>query len=366
VGIIVDLWADGTPDYEWSSFLPVGNDVNNANTGNFAAIQDNNGNGIKDIYVAPTVNGGTVSIRIPEPIVGKMSNHKITWKATDGCHNYVTCHEDFMVADKKAPTPVCVPLSTALMADPDGSGPMVPMVELWAIDFNVKSTDNCTEEEELLYTFDQTAPQVEDKVVFTRLINIDIPHYFDKTGGLLRFPADMTNAQQRAIVEKYLRGEENSAGNGVIQLWNPATRSSAKVWTDRELEEGTNKGEAQVMMSVWDKKFNTDFCWTSLKLICNTCGTDPLNIIVSGKVSTESGQSMEQVKVSIDANYPEFPRTTWTDSNGEYLMVLPAYLNYGVSASKEGDYLNGVSTLDLVMIQRHILGIQKFRNSEVK
>ncbi|MBK9254103.1 MAG: hypothetical protein IPM42_01305 [Saprospiraceae bacterium] len=121
--VIVDLWADGTPDYEWSSFLPVGNDVNNAQTGNFAAIQDNNGNGIKDIYVAPTANGGVVSITIPEPIVGKMSNHKVTWKATDGCHNYVTCHEDFMVADKKPPTPVCVPLSTALMADPDGDGP---------------------------------------------------------------------------------------------------------------------------------------------------------------------------------------------------------------------------------------------------
>jgi hypothetical protein len=148
--VIVDLWADGTPDYEWSSFLPVGNDVNNAQTGNFAAIQDNNGNGIKDIYVAPTANGGVVSITIPEPIVGKMSNHKVTWKATDGCHNYVTCHEDFMVADKKPPTPVCVPLSTALMADPDGSGPARPMVELWAIDFNVKSFDNCTPEEDLV------------------------------------------------------------------------------------------------------------------------------------------------------------------------------------------------------------------------
>ncbi|MBK9254944.1 MAG: HYR domain-containing protein [Saprospiraceae bacterium] len=360
--IVVDLWADGTPDYEWSSFLPVGNDVNNANTGNFAAIQDNNGNGIKDIYVAPTVNGGTVSIRIPEPIVGKMSNHKITWKATDGCHNYVTCHEDFMVVDKKAPTPVCVPLSTALMADPDGSGPMVPMVELWAIDFNVKSTDNCTEEEELLYTFDQTAPQVEDKVVFTRLINIDIPHYFDKTGGLLRFPADMTNAQQRAIVEKYLRGEENSAGNGVIQLWNPATRSSAKVWTDRELEEGTNKGEAQVMMSVWDKKFNTDFCWTSLKLICTTCpGGETANI--SGSARTELNQGVNGVEVQFESILPEFPRTYTTNQTGTYSMNLMTDFDYGVSAKKDGNYLEGVSTLDLVMIQRHILGLESLNSA---
>ena len=36
--------------------------------------------------------------------------------------------------------------------------------------------------------------------------------------------------------------------------------------------------------------------------------------------------------------------------------------NYKVTASKGGDYLNGVSTLDLVYIQRHILGIQPLTN----
>jgi hypothetical protein len=361
--VIVDLWADGTPDYEWSSFLPVGNDVNNANTGNFAAIQDNNGNGIKDIYLAPTANGGTVTIRIPEPIVGKMSNHKVTWKATDGCHNYSTCHEDFMVADKKAPTPVCVPLSTALMADPDGAGPMLPMVELWAIDFNVKSFDNCTEERDLLYTFDNVAPQVDDKLVFNRLINIDIPHYFDKTGGLLRFPADMTNAAQRAIVEKYMRGEENTAGNGVIQLWNPAQRSSARVWSSNSLVPGQPYTDVNVMMSVWDKKFNVDFCWTNLKLICNQCpGGSPGSRVIAGTVATEAGQTVSQVSVSFSSNQPEYPRAIMTGSNGQYAMSHLEYMNYEVSANKDNDYTNGVSTLDLVLIQRHILNQQKLNS----
>ncbi|MBK9149499.1 MAG: T9SS type A sorting domain-containing protein [Saprospiraceae bacterium] len=358
--IFVDLWADGTDDYEWSSFLPVGNDVNNANTGNFQAIQDNNGNGIKDIYVAPTSNGGMVTIRIPEPIVGKMSNHKITWKATDGCHNHVTCHEQFMVVDKKPPTPVCVPLSSALMADPDGSGPMRPMVELWAIDFNVKSFDNCTDEEDLLFTFDNTAPQVTDKVVFNRLINIDIPHYFDKTGGLLRFPADMTNAQQRAIVEKYMRGEENTAGNGVIQLWNPAQRSSAKVWTDRELAPNSNKGEVNVMMSVWDKKFNVDFCWTNLQLICNTCNNNPGGSrMIAGAIRTETGQNVSNTAVTFSVFHPEYPKTVMTGSNGQYSLMLESGMDVNIGASKNNDFLNGVSTLDLVLIQRHILGLQE-------
>jgi hypothetical protein len=41
------------------------------------------------------------------------------------------------------------------------------------------------------------------------------------------------------------------------------------------------------MMSVWDKKFNVDFCWTNLKLICNTCGGGTGSRVVSGTVSTE-------------------------------------------------------------------------------
>jgi hypothetical protein len=38
-------------------------------------------------------------------------------------------------------------------------------------------------------------------------------------------------------------------------------------------------------------------------------------------------------------------------------------VDYVVEANKGGDYLNGVSTLDLVMIQRHILGLQTLDNN---
>jgi hypothetical protein len=117
--VFVDLWGDGTNDLEYSSFLPV-TDGNITN--------DSNGNGINDRYVAPTGRGGQVSITIPE-ISGSMSNHKITWRVTDGCGNVTSCFQDFMVVDKKKPTPYCLNLSSALMKNGE--------VELWAVDFNV-------------------------------------------------------------------------------------------------------------------------------------------------------------------------------------------------------------------------------------
>ena len=114
--------------------------------------------------------------------------HKVSWKVTDGCHNHTTCHQPVMVVDKKPPTPYCLSLSTALMADPDGNGPLRPMVELWAIDFNVGSFDNCTPQEDLLFTFNNWAPQVTDTIIDGRLVNIDVPHYFDANGAVWPYP----------------------------------------------------------------------------------------------------------------------------------------------------------------------------------
>ncbi len=354
--VIVDLWGDGIPDFEYTSFVPVGDDQSNMRSGNFAAIKDSNGNGIPDIYLAPTRSGSPIPIGSSAGIIlptieGQSSTHKVTWKVTDGCHNFMTCDEIIMVVDKKAPTPICVPLSTALMADPDDSGPLVSMVELWAIDFIVKASDNCTPEDELIFTFNGVVPQVADKVVFGKVININVPHYFNENGGLAIHPA--VSASEIAIRNQYLSGQ-----NG-IQLWDPVNRTSAKVWTGEDIVVGDPHTEVEVRVSAWDKLFNTDYCSTSLKLICPSC---PGAIVsqVSGIVATEDDLGIKDATISINAAIPEFPKVVLTDTSGSYQVSLLNEFDYEVQASKEGNYLDGVSTLDLVLIQRHILGIQTF------
>lgn len=348
--VFIDLWADGSDDWEFSSFLPVNNDVSNAQNGNLAAIRDDNNNGILDIYVAPTAENGIITITVPEIIVGKMSNHKVSWKVTDGCHNHTTCHQPVMVVDKKPPTPYCLSLSTALMADPDGTGPLRPMVELWAIDFNVGSFDNCTPQEDLLFTFNNWAPQVTDTIIDGRLVNIDVPHYFDANGAVWPYPT--TNA---SVLASYNRGD--------LQLWLPNLRSSARVWTDVVFTNGTNKADVPVMMSVWDKKFRVDFCMVNLTIICNTCPTGGGQGRIAGITSTESGQGVNDATVSINRNAIEYPKSMLT-VDGLYAFddVAPSVSGAdGVQlfANKGGDYDNGVSTLDLVLIQRHILNMAK-------
>ncbi|MBK9583579.1 MAG: hypothetical protein IPO48_17280 [Saprospiraceae bacterium] len=67
---------------------------------------------------------------------------------------------------------------------------------------------------------------------------------------------------------------------------------------------------------------------------------------------------MNDVTVEFATNVPEYPKTSQTLVNGTFGEEHPNGFNYTVTAAKGGDYLNGVSTLDLVMIQRHILGLQ--------
>jgi hypothetical protein len=340
----IELFATAE-DEECTTILRWSYRIDAFNNGSFDAGLSNSGLG------NTAVASGTYPI----------GNHRIVWHFEDRCGNLTKCEQLFSIVDCKDPTPVCVPLSTALMADPDGTGPALAMVELWAIDFDRKSYKSCNANEVLLFTFDEVPMQVTNKTVFGQTININTKHYFDRTGGLLRWQsaAYPAGSAERAIVDKYNRGEENTVGSGRIQLWDPATRSSATVWSSNDLGPQNSSRDVNINMTVWDEGFRSDFCMTSLKLICNTCGGGQQGNRVAGNVGTETGEMVEEVSVTVSAGIVEFPKSMMTSENGLYEFMLPATNDFTVQASKDTDYLNGVSTLDLVFIQRHILGLQK-------
>lgn len=328
--VVIDEWADGTVDYAYSSFVPT-----NWNFGSGHVLQVAPGVVVPAKYVAPSKPGDNITITFKNIIEGKHSYHKVTWKVTDGCHNYSSCNEVIEVKDKKAPTPYCVHLSTALMAVPAGSPASAkPMVELWAKDFDKGSFDGsltwpCTDQKDLLFTFNGEHP------VLTSLTS---EHYF-KGAGL-----SATAAEYAA---------------GAAQRWLPSAKSSARIWTSDALQ-GKASNEVQVNMSVWDWNLNTDFCMVNLKLVCNGNGCPTgSGSRIAGTVATESNQTVNNVTVTIDANITEYPVSVTTPTNGTFEKSVPNGIDYEVTASKGGDYMNGVSTLDLVMIQRHILDIER-------
>ena len=263
---------------------------------NIDFIFSSSANPASGFYIPPTASGEEIKINVPE---GDSGEHRVLWKVSDGCGNNTTCTTFFTVADNVPPTPYCVNLSTALMD--------IGSVDLWACDFNLGAFDNCTPEADLRFTFTDVPP-------------MDDPNF------------------------------------------NPVARCSSRTFDCNDVinPAGTI---VPVQVYVWDLAGNADFCTVFLTLVDNNqnCMDNSGSISISGEVTTETGQMVEDVEISLVSNQPQYPINSLTDDSGIYMFVTnPVDNDYEVSGSKNIDYVNGVSTLDLVMIQRHILGVEEF------
>lgn len=215
--------------------------------------------------------------------------HRIFWTVADRCGNSASCSYLFTVRDVKAPTPYCIStLSTAVM---NTNGKVV----IWASDFALDATDNCTNPEDIIVSFTQNG------ITSTREFSCD----------------DITNGIAQLIDD--------------IQVW------------------------------FTDAAGNKDFCTVSLVLednqanFCDDLGT----ITVSGEIKNDKNVRIEKVDVIAMNTLSNDPINTFADE-GTYSFDLIPNFNYEISADKNSDFLNGVTTLDIVLIQKHILAIQEF------
>ncbi len=280
-------------------------------------------------YVPKSTSGEAIDIVLPDGIEGSKKYHRVVWRANDGCGNKFSITRYFQITDLKAPTPYCLNLSTALMQNGE--------VELWAVDFNVGSFDNCTSSDNLIYTFTDVLPPSRDDMEYDS--NNDLMWY----DGTFWF-YDVTNGDYEKL-DDY---------GGDVHKWEPALRSSGKVFTEADLDDD---GFVTVPVYVWDGCNNIDFCNVNLRIIDNDGGG-----VVAGRIVNQDGLPMANVTTQLDASMPGYPRHEITDSNGEYAFTnAPLNLGYMLTAvASNDDYLNGVSTLDIVLIQRHILGQSRF------
>ncbi len=138
---------------------------------------------------------------------------------------------------------------------------------------------------------------------------------------------------------------------------NPIEFSFSSDVTDKNLVfDCDDLGRQVVQMWVTDMVTGSqDFCEAFIDIQDAGICPDNQRVLVEGQVMTE--EQVEIVGVEI-----ELEGTTimeMTDVAGEYAFAnMPMGGSYVVSPQLDVDYLNGVSTIDLIMIQRHILGIE--------
>lgn len=283
--VFVDTWGDGNYDWEYSSFL---NPTDNAYPEAFNS--DNNGNGIPDQYISPTASGEYVPIQIPEVIEGTMYEHKALWIVTDGCGNVSQCETVFMILDKKAPTPYCINVGTTPMG-------VNGFAQIWAIDFDLGSIDNCTSPEDLRFTFSSVPP-------------------------------------------------ENDP------LFDIAKRSSSMIFSAPE-----DCGLHYIDMYVWDEKGFYDFCTVAVHVTGEACENTAIAEVL-GLVVTEGGIPLKGIEMKLNSEILPEVDSDSTSLNGTYMFEnVPMHLDYDVTGKKLDDYVNGVTTLDILFIQYHILGL---------
>ena len=87
------------------------------------------------------------------------------------------------------------------------------------------------------------------------------------------------------------------------------------------------------------------------------------NLSISGRVRMPNGKAVTNVFPVINSAMAGHPDTIPTTNTGYYEFQVMPGLDYTVNVFRDvQDYLNGVSTLDMVLIGRHIIGVSPFQS----
>ncbi len=229
-----------------------------------------------------------------------VGNHRIVWTFEDKCGNIDACEQLFDIMSCKTPTPYCINgLAISLMpVDEDNDGTTdFGMVEMWASDFDAGSFHPCYNN---VYLSFEPATEL------------------DEYGHPIIAPNRTFTCDDIGEVDVMIYAIVVTSMGEIIQ----------------------------------------DFCNTFVDVQDNTnaCSDDDLRVTITGEISTSMDEVLQNVTVELDGADIE---DQMTNIEGAYAFPsMPLGGSYIVSPTKDDDYRNGVNTMDLVLIQRHILGLE--------
>ncbi len=238
------------------------------------------------------------NLQVPHLPAGQ---HRVVWLLQQPGGGTDTCSRTFRVVDCQAPTVSCRNGLTVNFL-------LTSQITLWASDF-------------LQYTEDNTTP--------TNKLEIAIRRKGSGSG----FPLDAWGNPATSIT--FICGTDNGLQN--IELWSR------------------------------DKTGNASFCETYAILQDNmgSCGPPPAKLSACARYHCDD-QPVEDFSVMVE-NFDASSTLTWTtgpfySDNDGCVNIKPNGVPFGstvvITPTKDSNPLNGVSTYDLVLISKHILGLE--------
>ncbi len=219
-------------------------------------------------------------------------SYRVKWSVADKCGNNTWTENVYTFKDCYKPTAYCLEgLALELGTSKE--------VEIWATDFDVNSTDNCTLKDNLRFR------------IWHNSLSNAAP---TTTEGVLALPTVL------ALNCDYV-------------------------------------GIQYVNVYIIDEAGNYDFCVTTMNVqdnmkVCPVSGGS-----ITGKIYTEYGAAVQNTEVRIENAGNTM---MMTEANGNYAFDLAGSPNYTVVPTKNTGVLNGVSTFDMVKITKHILRKEVF------
>lgn len=116
-------------------------------------------------------------------------------------------------------------------------------------------------------------------------------------------------------------------------------------------------GRQEIELWVTDRNGNSDYCITGVSVQDNNniCPQSAMGFI-AGNIQTQTGKEVEEVVISVMNNQP---LATMTDVGGGFTINgIQFGSQVTLIPTKDDDILNGVSTMDVIAISQHILGIK--------
>jgi hypothetical protein len=114
-------------------------------------------------------------------------------------------------------------------------------------------------------------------------------------------------------------------------------------------------------MWVTDAAGNSDYCTVRINIQSNGDACEGSRI--GGFISTEDDRMVNDVAIALTNRTVTETVVVNSEESGEYQFGgMTSDNEYEIVAEKNNDFMNGVSTLDLVLIQRHILGVEEFES----
>jgi hypothetical protein len=229
--------------------------------------------------------------------------HKIKWLVADNCGNEESREYFFTIRDAKAPTVVCAPIAVNIMP--------TAMIDIWDTELLQYTVDNCT-----------PTAQLETAICL----------------GCTSFPLDAAGNPVKSV--RFTCAE---LGTQIVRIWS-RDKSNPR---------------------------NADYCETSVLVqdnIANSCPNNSNKNDVTGaakgnsNLNVSTGTPDVHVTLNVSGSNAVAAAThsfvTTATGNYAFLKSVPLAGDITITPLKDIDHLAGVDMLDVLKVQRHILGLE--------